>query len=86
MEQKITSYFENKITALNKHKEASLSLAKFLNGRTTGSKFTYNDVECMITEVELRENAYFLICPMNSTHDIGNGCGREKKIIEWSKL
>jgi len=69
----INHYFENKIAVLSKQKETSLSLAKFLNGRKVGSKFTYNDIECMITEVELRENAYFLICPMNSAHNIGNG-------------
>ena len=83
MEQKITSYFENKIANLNKQKERSLSLAAFLNGRTIGSKFIYNNIECMITEVELRENAYFLVCPMNSVHNIGNGAGCEKKITEW---
>lgn len=81
---RITSYFDNKIAWINQQRERSISLARFLDGKTTGSKFVINDIECMITEVDLRENAYFVICPINSTHDIGNGAGCMKKITEWS--
>lgn len=89
---KIDSDFQKEIERHDDHKRRVIACIEWFNERAIPSEMggiehryvVVNDVVCLCTAVDFRGTPYYNVSitvrPLNSTDDIGFGCGNQKTI------
>lgn len=79
--EQVNSYFDKKIEGVDKLRSQSTDMFSFLGGKTAGGQIKWKGIDCMLITTDYR-CAYFIIRPMQSSDNIGPGCGESIK-VEW---